>query len=967
MSRTIPKAPLLSFATFRLDLDSERLWKHDREVHLRRKPFAILRFLVRNPGRLVTHAEVVDAVWGKVAMSEGLLRTHVFDLRSVLGEGVVETVVGRGYRFAAEIQHVHLDEREHAASPTRSDSAKRFVGRESEMDALRSALRSARDRKRTTVFVTGEAGVGKTTLVDVFVEQASEHGQLFVGRGACVEQYGSGQAYLPLLDAIGALCRGPGSSRAVDVFAEHAPTWLAQMPALVRPERLADLQRRASGATQGRTLRELAEAFDALSTEAPVIVSFDDLQWTDPSTAEFVAFLARRRDPARLLLIGTYRSAEVPRGHPISNVSGELVAHRQASSVVLDVLGEDAVGAYLARRFPGHRFPVDFAPTVHRSTGGNTLYVTTLIDELADEQLLLERDGRWELSTSIEDVAARRPDSIRRLLDTQISRLPALEQRVVEAAAVAGFSFTAGVVAHALDADVDGVDSACETLANERRLLKYERTETWPDGSIQSRYAFGHSLFQHAALMRNTSATVRAWHRKIGERLEAGYAERAEEVATELAVHFDRGQMPARAARHYLIAGDRTGMHHGLHESVAHYERVRALTDGLPEGRERDILGMRAALGLGWRLYERDGLTDGPVLMLEKARQLAARLHDAASLAEALIRLEVLNMVRGDLRAATEHARAAAPLLEHLPNALRASANELEALRVLIRGDLQDACRRFEGIGIFRVAEGATAPEPAGARVAAMAWGAYALWLAGKPDQAVALARRGYEAADALGDPWERAALLSDWATLHAWRREPAKAKELALRSLELAGQGAFGLWTRRADLVLRWTEAELGAPLSEERACELVSKPWEGAWHGRTMGCVLIGAMYARMNRTDAAAQVVSEALVSIETSEERWLESELHRLRGEIVAPRDVAEAARSLATAIRIARTQGATSLELRANLSLYKLVSGAAKTRARNELVRLLALVVGGEGTPDVVEARCVVGDSRSSSG
>jgi len=166
---------LLSFATFRLDLDLERLWNHDREVQLRRKPFAILRLLVQNPKRLVTHAEIVEAVWGKTAMSESLLRNHVHDLRSVVGEGVVETVVGRGYRFTPEIQHIPTGEAKRGSSPSQDDSAKYVVGRESELDALHSALRSACDRKRTTVFVTGEAGVGKTTLVDVFVEQASEH------------------------------------------------------------------------------------------------------------------------------------------------------------------------------------------------------------------------------------------------------------------------------------------------------------------------------------------------------------------------------------------------------------------------------------------------------------------------------------------------------------------------------------------------------------------------------------------------------------------------------------------------------------------------------------------------------------------------------------------------------------------------------------------------------------------------
>jgi DNA-binding winged helix-turn-helix (wHTH) protein len=952
---------LLSFPPFRLDLDSERLWKADKELHLRRKPFAILRLLVQNPRRLVTHAEVVDAVWGKIAMSEGLLRTHLHDLRSVLGEGVVETVVGRGYRFTAAIQDVHADEHELALFLTRDDSAKRFVGRDSELDALRSALRSARDRKRTTVFVTGEAGVGKTTLVDVFVEQANEHGQLLVGRGACVEQYGSGQAYLPVLDAIGALCRGPGSSRAVGVFAEHAPTWLAQMPALVRPERLGELQRRASAATQGRTLRELAEALDALSADAPVIIVFDDLQWTDPSTAEFVAFLASRRESARLLLVGTYRSAEVPRGHPISNVSGELVAHRHASSIVLDVLDVDAVEGYLSRRFPGHRFPVDFAPTLHRSTGGNPLFVTTLIDELAGRHLLLERDGQWELSTSIAEVAALRPDSVRRLLDTQIDRLPAFKQRIVETAAVAGARFTAGVVAHALDADIDAVDSACESLANERRFLKYEGTESWPDGTIQSRYSFGHSLFQHAALARSTSASARAQHRKIAERLEAGHAPRTEEIATELAAHFDRAQMPTKAARYHIAAGDRAGHSYGLLEAVGHYERACALLARMPDGRERDLLEMRCKLPLGWRLFQRDGSTDAALLLLERSRDLATTLGEKASLAEALIRLEFVCMVRGDIGKARELARAAAPLLDRVPDALRMFGQDLEAITVLIQGNLREALDLFDSRGILRATKEQSEAETKGANLMAMANGAFALWLAGKPDDALDLARRSYGVAEALDDPWERAALLGEWAVLHALRREPVEARELANRSLALAEAGGFGAVGHRSGLVLRWAEAELAPAEVKERADEVLGKPWTSVSFGRTLPWLLFAATCVQLGRTDSALRVVSEALGSLGQSEERWLEPELHRLRGEIVASRDVLEAERSFATAIQLARSHGATSLELRATLSLRRVVSGAAKTRARDELARLLKLVAGGEGTPDVAEARRVVGE------
>jgi DNA-binding winged helix-turn-helix (wHTH) protein len=949
------EVPVLTFAPFRLDLDSERLWKHDHEVRLRRKPFAILRFLVQNPRRLVTHAEVVEAVWGKIAMSESLLRTHVHDLRGVLGEGIVETVVGRGYRFVAEIQHVYTDDRGLPELPAQDGASRRVVGRESELDALRATLRSVRDRKRAVVFVTGEAGIGKTTLVDLLVERESEQGRLLVGRGACVEQYGSGQAYLPLLDAIGTLCRSPGS-RVVDTFAEHAPTWLAQMPALVRPDRLAELQRRASGATQGRTLRELAEALDALSADAPVIIAFDDLQWTDPSTAEFIAFLGSRREPARLLLVGTYRAAEVLRGHPLTKVTAELIARRQASAIALDSLGIEAVEAYLSRRFPHHGFPPKLVATIHQSTGGNPLFITTLVDELEGKGLLRAREGRWELSTSVEDVAARRPDSIRRLIDTQIDRLPALEQRILETAAVAGATFAAGVVAHALDAEVDSVDSACESLANDRRFLQYVGTETWPDGTIQSRYAFVHSLFQHASLTRSTSASIRAHHRKIAERLESGNVRREEEVAAELAVHFDHAHAPAKAAHYYVTAGDRAGHRYGVLEAITHYERACTLLAGLPESRERNLLEMHAKRTLGWRLFQRDGSTDAAVPLVERSRELATALEDGATLAEILLRLGSLFMVRGDMVKAGQHVRAATPLLHLLPDAPRAFGRELAAITVLIQGDPSEALRLLEASGILRATAEQVVADRKGTHLTSMAYGSFALWLAGRPDDAVGLARRGYRVAELLDDPWERAALLSDWAMLHAWRREPARAKELAAQSLALAEERTFGMWRHRAGLVLRWAEAELAPVTTRERADELLNTPWESVALGRTQPSLLYATLCARLGRTDDALRLISRTVVSLAEGEERWLEAEFHRLRGAILAPVDAHEAERSIVTAIEVAQKQASVSLELRATLALCPLVSGAKKARACRELARLLGLVVGGEESPDVVEAR-----------
>jgi DNA-binding winged helix-turn-helix (wHTH) protein/tetratricopeptide (TPR) repeat protein len=957
LSRTGRTTALLSFPPFRLDLDSERLWKNDQEVHLRRKPFAILRHLVQNPKRLVTHAEVVEAVWGKIAMSESLLRTHVRDLRQVLGEGVVETVVGRGYRFVAELKHVDLEmPNSKAAKDARHGDGKVIVGRDRELEDLRSALRAARDRRRTTLFVSGEAGVGKTTLVDAFLELANVQSALLVGRGTCVEQYGSGQAYLPMLDAIGSLCRGRMGDRAIDALAKHAPTWLVQMPGLLRSDRLEELQRRAAGATQARSFRELAEALEALSVDSTVAVVIDDLQWTDPSTVELLAMLANRRELSRLLLIGMYRPAELARGHPLTRVVSELVAHRQASSIALDGFSLEMLESYLSRRFPDHRFPSDLAGTLHRSTGGNPLFVTTLVEELEGQGIIRAQNGTWELSTSVRDVAARRPDSIRRLIDTQIDRLTAAEQRIIEAASIAGMSFTAGAVAHALDADPDEVDSACESLATDRRLLHFVGTETWPDGTIQSRYAFEHALFQHAALARSTSATIRVRHRRIAERLELGYTGHDEEIAAELAVHFDEGQVRAKAAHYRVVAGDRVGKRYGLKEAIAHYESARVLAAGLPAGRERDVLDLHASLGLAWCRFQAYGSAEEAIPMFQRVRRLAIQLDDKAALADALVRLEGMYLVRGELREVGEISAELGPVLEHATDPFMPRlARQFEAAAVLLRGQYEEARPLLEALGGFNVED----QEATEVHLLARTMGFFYSWLTGRPDHALSLAHAGERVAQRLGNPYERAAMLSERAMLHAWRREPAEAMEVARRALAMSEEGTFGIWENRAQSVIRWAQVELESTMPSDRADDLLSKPFDVDSVGRTTQVVLYVAMCLRLGRVERAIEVIATTLEAHDRSDERWLDPELHRLRGEALKSRDPDEAERALSAAIEIARKQGSRSLELRAMLSLHALVSGARKKRARQEIARLVPLFTDGHDTPDLVEAKAVL--------
>jgi predicted ATPase len=212
------------------------------------------------------------------------------------------------------------------------------VGRDAEFGQLHRWLGTALTGVRQVVFVTGEAGLGKTTLVEAFAAGVGHHQHLWIGRGQCIEHYGSGEAYLPVLEAIGRLCREPGGHELIEYFARYAPTWLVQMPWLISPAEFEALQLQVVGETRERMLRELAEALERLTAGQPLVLVLEDLHWSDYSTLDVLAMLARRREPARLLVLGTYRPEDILRqGHPLQTVQHELHLHGHCKILPLDL------------------------------------------------------------------------------------------------------------------------------------------------------------------------------------------------------------------------------------------------------------------------------------------------------------------------------------------------------------------------------------------------------------------------------------------------------------------------------------------------------------------------------------------------------------------------------------------------------------------------------------------------------
>jgi DNA-binding winged helix-turn-helix (wHTH) protein len=270
----------VTFGLFRLDAANECLWQGTQAVPLRPKAFAVLKHLVDHFGQLVTKQQLLDAVWPATFVTDAVLKDSIRQLREALGDDAaspryIETAHRRGYRFIAAISSAVPEKLPRVPDglpgpSVAATSAVGVLGREAELAKMRGCLERALQGQRQTVFVTGEPGIGKTTLINAALDQAAAVQGVWVVRGQCLEQYGAGEAYLPVLDGFSRLGRTPGGERMIELLRAHAPAWLLELPSLIPPAERAAASLSA-GAPRERMLREMAEALEAMTAETPVI------------------------------------------------------------------------------------------------------------------------------------------------------------------------------------------------------------------------------------------------------------------------------------------------------------------------------------------------------------------------------------------------------------------------------------------------------------------------------------------------------------------------------------------------------------------------------------------------------------------------------------------------------------------------------------------------------------------------
>ncbi len=950
---------MVVFPPYRLDEDEERLWKGNKELALRRKPFAILRYLAARPKRLVTHDELLQHVWAGAVVSESAVRSHLHELRQVLGEGVIETVIGRGYRFTAEIEDEVLA-RGSMPIPVVTDAPDvMIVGRDGELAALTTALERAHGGQRQMVFLTGEPGIGKTTLVDAFLDRLHGRADIVAVRGAAIEQHGAPEAYLPVMELLGALRNSRHGEAALAAFIKYAPTFLAQVPHVVPDDKLDDVTRRARGGTEARMVRELNEAIEVLASTFTIVLVLEDLQWSDVATLDLIGVLGQRRERARLLVVVTSRRAEAQTvTHPLNRVMRTLVARSGAVALPLEQIHRDAIVALLSLRFPGNAFSAAFVEVIERITGGTPLFVVTLLEDLVARAMIAERDGAWMLVASLEELAAHRPDSVKQLVDIQLDRLTLDEQRLLEAASIIGREFSTALVGAALEQPVERVDEVCDSLARRALFLRREGTEDWPNGELHTRYSLSHALVHEVCAQRTAPARRQRWHRLVAERLEAAHAGRTTDIASLLAHHFDLGQHPARAVELYLRAAERCEVRFASSDALGACRRARLLIGRIPEDRARNALELDVLGHLAQASVRVGNPDEEPLEIFDRMIVLARLLADAPALAKALVNLSYRYSTLARYRKAIEvldEFDALASTVD-IPPAIVAFADAARAVAEIWLGRIGDARRRLDSLVSPALVPDWGNPGILGPtdRVTLMTgYRALVQWIQGELDGALASAERALDRALISNDPYLIGGAQCNLARLHLFRgRSYADVREHAERVI---ANPLLSVWHSQAQLLLAWVDAREGT-LSQKRVDEALAqyRLRVAAFPlGTTFVAVTVADTLRLAGRDEQALAFLDEKLAFITASDERVLEAEFLGLRGDLLAPTDRAAAEELYRRALAVATSQGAHIFAVRSAIRLARLGGG------RDELAAALAHIVGGDDTLDVTTARSLL--------
>ena len=833
----------------------------------------------------------------------------------------------------------------------RSERGGLIVGRDAVLDTLGRGFQSARHGPGRLMGIAGEPGIGKTTVVEAFLDGLDS--PCLALRGRCSERLAGTEPHLSILEALDEVIAARPSL--VDVLRRTAPTWFRHVaPLFSVPLPVVDREPDASPGNAATLMRELTLFLEEISRAQPVVIFIDDLQWADVSTVDVLAHLAPRLARIRALIIVAYRQHELAHGdHPFRFLRNELRARGQFDEVHLGQLGRDAVRQYIESTLAGESVSADLPALVYQRTEGNPLFMTDLV------RYFRQVGFPAPSSTSRPEV----PDSVRALIErarasasgdpTAALHRGRRRRPVRDGRPRAGHRLRNGGRRGAAVSGSPGVRTR-DTRARSRA----PRWKRIGEISIRAR-----ALSGRAGGCGGPSRRIE-WARLIAEALAQHYRSRTEIIAGQAAVLFEHGRDFWQASHFFLVACRTVAGRFAFQEAVALANRGLACLASLAAQESRELL--RRELDLTVAGLVPLAFVEGYASQAVEARtrrlvRLGESLEDVPATAAALGATWIVRMVRGECRAAEEAGcRLAALAIRAGSDVLLMNAHVHVQIASHHLGDFKEAQER--AAAVFEM--GSRVPHPERCisifdpLVASLAESSRALWITGhlaraleQADAAVALGRD-------LRHPDSHAFAQSFHSKLNGYRGEWVKCLESADAGLTVAidcGSAQALAWNH---CMRGWALAHLGQVedgLSELEAGLEASERIMGKVAFAQFSAMVAQVLLLRQDVAGAEAWL-ARGISFMESHDDCFFEAEVYRLSAQCLARRGQrAAAVARLGQAIDVARAQGACTFELLAGVDLAGLDEQAGSTVLR----AVLATFPEPEPWPVVEEARRIV--------
>jgi DNA-binding SARP family transcriptional activator len=887
-----------------------------------------------------------------------------------------------------------------------------FVARESELSQLDRFLSQALNREGRVVFVTGEAGSGKTALIQEFTRQAQyAHADLIVAGGDCNAYTGIGDPYLPFREIMELLTGGVQARwSAGTITKEHACRLWNLIPYTVQaltdvgPDLIdtfiprGALQERTAQYTstqtawmqrldklleqkpaigfgmiaqqQGNLFEQYTKALQTLAQQHPLLLVVDDLQWSDLGSISLLFHLGRQLSGSRILIVGAYRPEEVAlekegKRHALEPVVNEL--RRTFGDILVNVDQAEERGfidSFLDSE--PNRLGISFREMLYQQTRGHPLFTIELLRGLQERgDLIQDTDGVWVEGPSLDwnTLPARVEAAIRE----RISRMPETLRKALAVACVEGELFTAEVVAHIRGIDEwEILDCLSSELDRRHRLIRAHSIQRLGQNSL-SQYRFRHILFQKYLYSDLDEVERVHLHEQVGRILEELYSMHDQEpsIAVQLALHFQKAGNAEKALYYLHLAGTKAVQLSAYLESRMHLNRAMDLLMTLPESPQRaeQELELQLALGLAWM-----GDIPGPEWenAITRARELCQQTGKITELALSLGELAIYHYVRAEYQQAREIANETLQLGEHSGDALLIALGHWHLGFILMSfGEYVSAHEHLEQVIAFYDHQQHHQPflllRGSDAGVSAMAYDACCLWCLGYPDQAIKRSRESLTLARGFNHAFTMADVLCYGGCLfNLMVRDTQALKERAEELMRVSEGMGFLSFGGTGVCYLGCALAKMG---QVQEGLAQISRGLEAR---QTIGalcqfsgilCTLTEAQAIKGN-AEAGLATLTKVLAFVEERDERHWEPEIYRLRGELlVAFGDEVGAEVSFEKAIEVARHQQAKSWELRAATSLSYLWKKQGKqAEAHRLLSEIYNWFTEGFETPDLISAK-----------